>query len=199
MDTGSKEHVFVIDDDQDILTVVSLILKRAKYECTCFARAYDVVQQLQTNQCDLLIVDVRMPGKSGMKLLKEVKRFAPWLPVIMMTGYAEIRMAVQAVKAGAFDFIEKPVDSRTLLAAVRSALKQHDGSKSFASESLTTTEKTILNLILHGKSNKEIARILHRSTRTVEYHRNHIMHKLSVHNLADLVKRAMAVVPESRN
>jgi len=123
MTNSYREHIFVIDDDQDMLDIVSLILKRAKYECTCLANAYDCVRQLHTNQCDLLIVDVRMPGKGGIQLLTEVKHFAPWLPVIMISGYADIQMAVQALKAGAFDFIEKPVYGRKLLAAVRSALK----------------------------------------------------------------------------
>ncbi|MHC4571259.1 MAG: response regulator transcription factor [Planctomycetota bacterium] len=199
MTLGSKKHIFVVDDDKCILDIVSLILKRARYECTCFLDADDCLRQLHTGQCDLLISDVKMPGKNGIELLIHVKRFAPWLPVIMISCYADIQMAVQAVKAGAFDFIEKPADSQKLLAVVKSALKQHAPHRFLHGKSLTGTEKMILNLILHGKSNKEMARILHRSIRTIEYHRNHIMHKFGVDNLVDLVKRALAKVPERKN
>lgn len=198
MATRSKKHIFVVDDDECILDVVCQILKSAKYECTCFLNANDCMRQLRKSRCDLLITDVKMPGKNGIELLRQVKRFAPWLPVIMISAYADIQTAVKATKAGALNFIEKPVDLQKLLALVKSALKQHAPSKYLHSKSLSETEKKILNLVLQGKSSKEIARILHRSPRTIEYHRNHIMHKLGVDNLVDLVKQTLANVPKIR-
>lgn len=188
-----KAHIYVVDDDSCIRDLVSLTLEGMGYECTCFEDADRCIDELRAGRCDLLITDVRMPGKGGIELLVEVKRMLPWLPVLVMTSYAEIPISVQAVKAGAFDFIEKPLDGQMLLAAVESALRENDLSNIMRGKLLTKTEAVILNLILQGRSNKGIAHILHRSVRTIEDHRNHIMRKLDVDNVVDLVKRATAM------
>lgn len=193
MASNLKTPVFVVDDDPSMLKVVNLMLKSAKFDCTCFTNANDCLQQLRTRKCRLLITDVRMPGKDGINLLTEAKRIAPWVPVLVMTSYGNIPMSVQAVKAGAFDFIEKPLEIETFLASVDSALKQYDPTDSVIGKALTKTEKIILHLILQGISNRKIAQTLHRSIRTVEEHRSHIMHKLDVDNVVDLVKRATAI------
>jgi two-component system response regulator FixJ len=130
-----------------------------------------------------------MPDKDGIELVAEVKRTAPWIPVIVMTSYANIPMSVKAVKAGAFDFVEKPLDSQILLTTIELALKKNDLPNILRGKNLTKTEMTILHLILQGRSNKNISQILHRSVRTIEVHRSHIMHKLNVDNVVDLVKR----------
>ncbi len=105
MTSNLKAHIFVVDDNQGMLEVVSLMLKSAKFDCTCFTNANDCLRQLHTRKCHLLITDVKMPGKDGIDLLTEAKCIAPWLPVLVMTSYGNIPMSVQAVKAGAFDFI----------------------------------------------------------------------------------------------
>ncbi len=192
--TGNfKAPIFVVDDDRDTLDVVSLILDRAKFECTCFTDADDCLQQLRTRNCDLLITDVKMPGKDGIELLSEAKRIVPWLPVLVMTAYGDIPFAVRAVKAGAMDFIEKPLDPQTLVTIIELELKRQSLTDLLRGKPLTRTEKIILRLILQGKTNKEIAQILNRSVRTVEVHRSHIMNKLNVDNVVDLVKRASAM------
>ncbi len=193
MTSNLKAHIFVVDDNSSMLEVVSLILKSAKFDYTCFTNANDCLQQLRKQKCHLLITDVRMPRKDGIDLVIEAKRIAPWLPVLVMTSYGNIPMSVQAVKAGAFDFIEKPLEIESFLAAVDSALKQSQLTDPVVGKELTKTEKIVLHLILQGKSNREIAQILHRSIRTVEEHRSHIMHKLDVDNVVDLVKRAAAM------
>ena len=193
MTSNLKAHIFVVDDNPSMLEVVSLILKSRKFDCTCFTNASDCIQQLRIRKCHLLITDVRMPGKDGMDLLADAKRIAPWLPVLVMTSYGSIPMSVQAVKTGAFDFIEKPLEIETFLTAVDSALRQNDLTDSVIGKALTKTEKIVLCLILQGRSNRKIAQILHRSIRTVEEHRSHIMHKLDVDNVVDLVKRAAAM------
>ncbi len=190
MKSNYKVHIFVVDNEPDMLEVVSIILKSAKFRCTCFTKADDCLQQLNIRNCDLLITDVKMPGKDGMELLTEVKRIVPWLPVLVMTNYGNIPMSVQAVKAGALDFIEKPVEMKTLLTAVELSLKQSYPANSLKGEPLTKSETVVLRLVLQGKSSPEIARILHRSVRTVEVHRSHIMRKFNVKNVVELVRRS---------
>lgn len=188
-----KAYIFVVDDDSCIRDLVSLTLESAGYKCTCFDNADSCLEELPNQKCDLLMTDVRMPEKGGIELLIEVKRKVPWLPVLVMTSYAEISTSVKAVKAGAFNFIEKPLDGQMLIEAVEAALKENDLSNILRGKLLTKTEAVILNLILQGRSNKGIAHILHRSVRTIEDHRSHIMRKLDVDNVVDLVKRATAM------
>jgi two-component system response regulator FixJ len=131
-----------------------------------------------------------MPGMNGIELLHRAKKIAPWVPVIVMTSYADIPIAVQALKEGAFDFIEKPFEVDRFLHVVDYALKESQLNDSTVGKPLTKTEKIVLRLILDGMSNKGIAYALKRSERTIEVHRSHIMRKLNVDNIVDLVKRA---------
>ena len=107
----------------------------------------------------------------------------------MITGYGDIPTAVKAMKAGAVDFIEKPLEKKDFVRKIKSILKKNASTHPDLGTSLTRAEKKILQLVILGKSNKEIATLLHRSSRTIEVHRAHIMHKLGVDNLVDLVKR----------
>ena len=185
-----KAHIFLVDDDQVVLQSASLILKKCKYECSCFTDAENCLYNFQPRTCDLLITDIHMPGIDGIELMSRVKKIAPWIPVLVMTSYADIPKAVHAVKSGAFDFIEKPFEVQPFIEVVQSAIRQNQFKDSDAGKALTRTEKIILKLILKGMSNKGIAYTLHRSERTIEVHRSHIMHKLNVDNVVDLVKRA---------
>ena len=185
-----KANIFVVDDDSCICDLVALTLEGMGYKCSCFEDADSCLERLAVDKCDVLLTDVRMPEKGGIELLVEVKRSLPWLPVLMITSYADIPMSVEAVKAGAFNFIEKPLDGQMLLDAVETALRESDLTNILKGKLLTKTEAVILNLILQGRSNRGIAHILHRSVRTIEDHRNHIMRKLDVDNVVDLVKRA---------
>ena len=193
MPDKSKAHIFVVDDDSCILDSVALFLKKMGFECTCFEDADDCLGYLRQQNCNLLITDIKMPGKNGMELLAEVKHIVPWMPVLVMTGYGDIPLAVEAVKKGAVDFIEKPLEWESFLELVKLIIEQNDLSNLLKGKLLTKTEKNILRLILQGKTNKEIANILCRSVRTVEVHRSHIMHKLDVGSIVDLVKRATAM------
>lgn len=199
MADNSEKHVFVVDDDTCILEVITVILEKAKIKCTCFHDADDCLAWLKAGSCDLLITDVRMPGKDGVELLKQTKRIVPWLPVLIITSYADIPLAVEVVKAGAADFIEKPLETESFLTVVRSAIRQNELASIVRGKKLTKTEMIVLRLILQSKSNKAIAQILHRSVRTVEVHRSHIMHKLDVDNVVDLVNRASDMRLSSEN
>lgn len=192
--------VFVVDDDDCVGAAICAMLKQAKYDCVYFQDGDSCLERFKTESrdhaegCDLLVTDVKMPGKDGIELLQEVRRTFPWIPVVMMTAYGDIPTSVQAVKSGAFDFIEKPVDERKLLEVVESALlKGAERQDPLVGKPLTRAERIVLCLILEGISNKRIAYILERSERTVEVHRGRIMRKLGVDNVVDLVKKATAM------
>jgi two-component system response regulator FixJ len=200
MNDGAVARVFIVDDDECIRAALCAILKRAKYDCTCFPDVAGCLEELKSQNrdlaegCDLLLTDVKMPGKGGLDLLQEVRATFPWIPVIMMTAYGSIPMSVQAVKTGAFDFIEKPVEEAKLLSVVESALlKGAELHDPLVGKPLTRTERIVLCLILEGISNKRIAYILERSERTIEVHRSRVMRKLGVDNLVDLVKKSTAM------
>ena len=193
MNDKAKSQVFVVDDDACIRDSLCIYLKKSKYECTCFENVDDCLKHLRQQHCDLLITDVVMPEKTGLDLLDEIKRIAPWVPVLVMTSYSEVPVAIKAVKSGALDFVEKPLDMKSFMLLVQSTIQQNDLNNFLRGKPLTKTEKIILNLVLQGKSNKEIASTLHRSIRTVEVHRSHIMHKLDVHSVVDLVKRVSSM------
>ena len=185
-----KQHIFFVDDEPKIRQVVGETLEESGFEVSCFSCAADCLERLDSRMCDLLITDVKMPGMDGIELLTEVQRFAPWLPVLLVTGYGDVPMATSAFKAGAVDFVEKPLDRQTLLSAVESVLKQIDPLDPILGKALTRTEKKVLRLIMDGKTNKEIGGLFRRNTRTIEVHRSRIMRKLGVNNAVHLVKRA---------
>lgn len=189
----AKQHVFFVDDEPKVRKMVGRTLEQADLEVSCFASGGDCLEQLRCRTCDLLITDVKMPEMDGIELLTAVKRIIPSLPVLVITGYGDIRMAVNALKIGALDFIEKPLDRHSFLSAVESALKLSAQIHRLVGEVLTKTEMKILRLLLDGKGTKEIARLRHRSVRTIEDHRSHIMRKLGVDNLVDLVKQTAVV------
>jgi two-component system response regulator FixJ len=186
-------HIFLVDDELGIRRSVSRTLRRCGYKVKCFADADACLQRLHLQTCDLLITDVKMPGIDGIELVHRAKRIAPWLPILVITGFGDIPMAVRAVKEGATEFIEKPLQMQSFLSAVRTALKQQDLENLLKGRALTKKEIAVLHLILQGRNNKEMAEILHRSIRTIEDHRRHIMRKLAVDSVVKLVKRAVAM------
>jgi len=194
MRTITKQYdVFFVDDDAGIRKLILEELEGIECNVSCFSNGADCLEQLGKQNCNLLITDVKMPGMDGMTLLSKVKHIAPWLSVMLITGYGDIRMAVRAIKSGAIDFIEKPLDRKIFLHKVKAILEQNDFADIPVVQILTKTEKKVLKLILEGKANKEIAYRLGRSLRTVELHRSHIMHKFGTDSIVDLVKKAAAL------
>jgi len=191
----TKQHIFFVDDEPNVREVVGRTLEQADLKVSCFANAAECLKQLHSQTCDLLITDVKMPEMDGIELLIKVRRIIPPLPVLVITGYGDISMAVTAFKAGASDFIEKPLERQSLLSAVESILKRNTLTHPLVNKVLTKTEMRVLRLILDGKSTKKIARLRHRSVRTIETQRGSIMHKLGVDNLVDLVKQTTVVRP----
>ena len=187
---AKQYDVFFVDDDPKIRSVVAEALNDLECKVSCFARAADCLEQLPEQNCNLLITDVKMPGMDGLTLLDWVKRVAPWIPVLVVTGFGDIPMSVRALKLGAEDFVEKPLGRKDFLHKVQTILRQNDFNDLPAGQTLTKTEKRVLKLILDGKGNKQIAYILQRALRTVERHRSSIMHKFGVDNVVDLVRKA---------
>jgi two-component system response regulator FixJ len=189
MAANLDQHIFFLDDEPTIREVVRETLEDSKFRVSCFGDPSECLAGLRSKRCDLLITDLKMPDKDGIELLADVQHLAPWVPVLMITGYGDIPTAVKAMKAGAVDFIEKPLEKKDFVRKIKSILKKNASTHPDLGTSLTRAEKKILQLVILGKSNKEIATLLHRSSRTIEVHRAHIMHKLGVDNLVDLVKR----------
>lgn len=191
--------VFIVDDDPAVRDALSLMLKQQHMAVEAFENAEDFLARCQTDGHGCIIIDVRMPGMDGMQLQKELGRRNITLPIIFLTGHGDIPMSVRAVKAGAVDFLTKPVPREQLLASVRSALKmdqqihvqieKHRQALSRV-EALTEQERKVMALAVTGKPNKEIARHLSISHRTVEVHRARIMHKTGAANLLDLARIA---------
>lgn len=189
----AEPHVFFLDDEPQVRDVVRETLEGAGIKVTCFACPMECLAHLHSQKCSLLITDLRMPEKDGLELLTDVKHVAPWVPVLMITGYGDISTAVKAIKGGAVDFIEKPLAKHGFLQKVKSILQESTPVEISAGKPLTRAEMRVLRLVIDGKSNREIANLMHRSVRTVEVHRAHVMHKLGVDNMVDLVKLSAAM------
>jgi two-component system, LuxR family, response regulator FixJ len=186
----SKNYcIFFVDDEPVVCKAVELTLQRQEYRIRCFNTAKKCLDTLAVEDCDLLITDVNMAGMNGLELLNRVRNDHPLLPVLIITGYGSVPLAVGAIKAGAVDFIEKPLERQTLLAKVKAAIEQSARHRFEQSNNLTRIESRILDLIVAGKCNKEIARRLNRSVRTIEDHRFNIMHKLEAANIVELIKK----------
>jgi two-component system, LuxR family, response regulator FixJ len=196
------ESVFIVDDDPDIRDSLSMLLQSAGYATRTFESATSLLDSSAHETVGCLIVDVQMPEMDGITLQKElVERRSP-LQVIVMTGHADIPIAVGAMKAGAVDFLEKPFDEPVLLESVRRALDRATSAGDQVKESrgaaarlalLTERERQVLDLIVAGKANKVIAHELSISPRTVEIHRARVMEKMDAGNLADLVRKALSI------
>ena len=194
MKIKKRQHdVFFVDDEDGIRRVVGEELRALNCNVSCFANGADCLEQLGKKNCNLLITDVKMPGMDGMALLSRVRREAPWVSVMIVSGFGDIPMAVRALKLGAVDFVEKPLERKAFLHKVKSILEESDFADTPTHHVLTKTEKKVLKLILEGMANKEIAFRLDRALRTVERHRSDIMHKFGVDNIVDLVKKAAVV------
>ncbi len=187
-----ETYIFFVDDEPSIRMAVKRTLERFGMHVSVFASAQDCLTELSVQMCDVLITDFRMDGMDGLSLLREVKRRFPWLPTIMITAYSSIPLAIAATKAGAGEFIEKPLDEDKLLSAIQRVLEYAARRGPPLKGKLSCIETQVLREILDGKTNKEIAHRFHRSIRTIEAHRRDIMRKLSTKNVAQLIRKASA-------
>jgi two-component system response regulator FixJ len=192
--------VFVVDDDRAMRDSLRWLLESIGLSVRTYPTAADFLQEYDASQSGCLVLDVRMPGMSGLDLQAELMRRGGGLPTIVVTGHAEVPMAVRAVKAGAVDFIEKPFSDQLLLDRVRQALeidrqdrevrrRREEAQRRLGG--LTAREREVLGLVVAGKANKEIAADLGLSPKTVEVHRAHVMTKMNVESLAELIRVAI--------
>jgi two-component system response regulator FixJ len=192
--------IYVIDDDEAVRQSLEFLLKTAGYAVRGFESAKDFLEILPKVGFGCVITDVRMPEINGIELLRMVKEVKPDLPVIVITGHGEIALAVQAMKIGALDFLEKPFDDDHLLTSVHSALSQEADSAKRRAElseiqeklaALSNRERQVLEGLVAGNANKNIAFDLGISPRTVEIYRANVMTKMAANSLSDLVRMAM--------
>lgn len=192
--------IHLIDDDEHVRRAVAFLLGTAGHAVRVHESAEKFLEELENLQRGCIVSDVRMPGLDGVSLLRRLRERGVEMPAIIMTGHADVALAVAAMKAGAIDFIEKPFDDEVLLTAVRGALSRYEQSGSDASdaagirnraESLTSREREVLAGLLMGHPNKTIAYDLGLSPRTVEVHRANLMAKMGAKSLSELVRMAM--------
>lgn len=192
--------VFVVDDDAAVRNSLQVLLKSVGMKSHVCASAEEFLAVYDPRQPGCLVLDIRMPGMNGLELLKRMNAQRITLPVIILSGHGDIRMAVDAVQAGAIDFLEKPIRGHTLLDGVRAAIERDAESRRQRTErvdvesrmaTLSPREREILDSVVAGKSNKVIAAEICRSHKTIETHRSNIMRKMQTHNVVELVRMVL--------
>lgn len=200
MSAEEPATVFIVDDDTAIRDSLQLLLKSAGLNVVCYDSAERFLDAYNAELNGCLLLDVRMPGMSGLELQRELNRRNSLLPVIIMTGHGDVPMAVEAMKAGATDFIEKPFGDDDLLSRIRNSVERQQRELAEHADDLeilqrlsllTPREREVMELLAKGKLNKVVAAELDISPRTVEVHRARIMEKLQVKSLADIVRLSL--------
>src|SRR5579862_1959911 len=194
--------VHVIDDDEGMRESLAFLLRSAQLEVKSFPSAKAFLDALPDPTLSCVITDVRMPELSGIDLLRRLKELKITVPVIVVTGHGDVALAVEAMKIGAVDFLEKPFDDVVLMASVQSALRQRGSQARRDSEraefetrlaALSPRERDVLGGLVAGRANKQIAFDLGISPRTVEIYRANLMNKMQAGSLSDLVRMALIV------
>jgi len=191
--------VFVVEDDSAVREALDSLLRATGFQVQLFGSANEFLQGRSPDDYGCLILDVRLPGASGLELQQELVKANVHIPTIFVTGHGDIRMSVQAIKAGAMEFLTKPFDHLALLNAVQRSMEKARAERKGRSElailrrkfeSLTPREREVMQLVVAGQLNKQIAADVGISEITVKIHRGNAMHKMEAHSLADLVKMA---------
>ena len=199
---SETDIVHVIDDDEALRDLLTFLLRANGLEAKSHPSAGAFLDFLPHARMGCIISDVRMPGLSGLELLRRLKELGVGVPVIVVTGHGDVPLAVEAMKFGAVDFLEKPFDDEVLLASVRSALRLHAGEARRESErveiekrlaELSPRERDVLGGLVAGCANKQIAFDLGISPRTVEIYRANLMDKMKAQSLSELVRMALIV------
>jgi FixJ family two-component response regulator len=189
--------VYIVDDDSGVRSSIRILLKSIGLAALPFPSAQEFLQSYNIEQPGCLILDIRMPGMSGLELQLELNRRGAVIPVIFITGHGDVPMAVEAMRLGAFDFVQKPFRDQELIDRVQQAMARdaetrrdlkQDTTIRQNLEALTPRERQVLDLMIAGQANKVMAQSLGLSQRTVEIHRAHVMDKMHVRSLAHLVR-----------
>jgi RNA polymerase sigma factor (sigma-70 family) len=189
--------VMVVDDDAGVRNAMRILLKSVGIDAMVYGSAQEFLGAWQPSQAGCLVLDIRMPGMSGLELQQQLNLRGAVVPVIFMTGHGDIPMAVEAMQHGAFDFLQKPFRDQDLLDRIQRAIARDSERRESLGEharieahleSLTAREREVLDLMVKGKQNKQIAQELGVSPRTIEIHRSRVMEKMDAHSVAELVR-----------
>ena len=198
----SEAIVYIVDDDKAIRDSLTLLMKSVGFESKAYGSAEMFLNEADMYSPGCIIVDIRMRGISGLELQETLNKKGIKLPIIIITGHGDVPVAVQAMKAGAVDFLEKPYDNEVLVTRIKQCLSEvsefQDKSRILAEAEarlsrLTPREREVMNLLVAGKHNKVIAKELSISVRTAEAHRAKVMKKLHAESLSDIVRLALVV------
>jgi FixJ family two-component response regulator len=198
----SQQTVYVVEDDEAVRDSLELLLKSDGKPVKTYDNANAFLKDYAESMAGCIVLDIRMPGMDGMELQKKLNEKHSILPIIFVTGHGDVPMAVDAMKEGAIDFIQKPYREEALLEKIDAALSQDVEQRKTLGEkqeilrrvkSLTPREHEIMDRMIEGQANKVIAIELEISQRTVEIHRSRVMHKMGTHSLAHLVRMILSV------
>ena len=202
MMSEQKQTIHVVDDDQAMRDSMTWLLEGEGYTVACYDSAARFLAVRNNRMRGCIVLDVRMPEMSGLELHEKLEALGSRLPIIFVTGHGDVPMAVSALQRGACDFIEKPFNTEDLLSRIRRALElddqlsarqQRNSAIAHRLEQLTQREREVMQLVVAGKLNKQVADELDISMKTVEAHRARVMEKMGVRTLAELVKAVMSV------
>lgn len=203
--TSEQEVVHIVDDDDAIRDSVAFLLLSSGLDSRSYPSARALLERAAQLESGCILTDIRMPEMNGLELVQELKRLGVPHPVIVLTGHADVGLAVEAMKAGVQDFLEKPFDDEALLKSVRGALKTGENLVNRQREraeveerieQLTPRERDVFDAVVAGLSNKAAALRLGISPRTVEIYRANVMSKMQAHTLSDLVRMALQRAPQ---
>lgn len=195
--TADDATVFVVDDEAPVRRALRWLLEAVGFRVETFGTAAEFLEAYRPDRAGCLLLDIKLPGMDGLDLQDHLRAAGITLPVIVVTGYGDVPSAVRAMKAGAVEFVEKPIDDRVLVEQIRAAIDRHrlalaerrsaDGLRA-RFDALTPRERQVLELVVQGKSSRVIADILGNRAKTVESHRARILRKMDAANVADLVR-----------
>ena len=200
--SNARPTIFVVDDDAAVRDALKLLLRSVGQAVETYGSAQEFLDAYSEDRAGCLVLDIRMPGMSGLELQQKLNEKHSILPIIFITGHGDVPMAVEAMQAGAVDFIQKPFRDQDLIDRINQALEKDNSNRAALGErndirkrleTLTPREREVLDLVVHGKANKVIAGDLKLSQRTVEIHRARVMEKMQASSLAHLVRMVLEV------
>jgi two-component system, LuxR family, response regulator FixJ len=206
-DKSASPVIYVVDDDDGMRRALDTLLSTVGYKTAVYSRPTEFLANFKADAPGCLVLDIRMPDMSGLEVQQQLNRVGSMMPVIFITGHGDVPMAVQAMKEGAFEFIQKPFRDQDLLDRINHALKQDAENRSTVArraevqhrlQTLTPRERQVMDMVVDGAANKVIAIDLNLSERTVEIHRAKVMEKMGARSVAHLVKLQLTLTDDAQ-
>jgi FixJ family two-component response regulator len=206
-DKSASPVIYVVDDDDGMRRALDTLLSTVGYKTAVYSRPTEFLAKFKPDAPGCLVLDIRMPDMSGLEVQQQLNRMGSMMPVLFITGHGDVPMAVQAMKEGAFEFIQKPFRDQDLLDRINHALKQDAENRSTVArraevqhrlETLTPRERQVMDMVVNGAANKVIAIDLNLSERTVEIHRAKVMEKMGARSVAHLVKLQLTLTDDTQ-